>query len=59
MLKVAPSYTTDYRPQDIDLPIKRVKDHSFTILDSSGGEIYLAINHLGDSAKYTNIYISD
>lgn len=45
--------------QEIDLPLKRAKDESFTVLDISDGAILLAINHEGDEAGYTNIYISN
>lgn len=39
--------------------MKRIKDHSFTVLDTAHGEIFLAINHEGDNAKMTNVYVSD
>lgn len=39
--------------------MKRIKDHSFTVLDTEHGEIYLAINHEGDNSKMTNVYVSD
>lgn len=58
-LKIAPSYTDNFKPQVIDLPIKRIKDHSFTVLDTDHGEIYLAINHEDENAKMTNVYVSD
>ena len=41
------------------MPMRRLKEHSYTILDSSEGRIFLQINHLGPKAKYGNIYISD
>lgn len=36
-----------------------MRDHSFTILDSSHGSIYLAINHEKHDSKITNVYYSD
>ena len=59
ILKIAPSFSQNFKPQEIDLPFKRNKDHSFTVLDASHGEIYIAINHEGDSSKMTNVYVSD
>ena len=41
------------------MPIKRVKDESFTILDIINGEIMISINHEGDEKGYTNIYTSN
>ena len=41
------------------LPIKRLKTHGYTILDTSEGQTFLHINHYGDFAKYGNLYISD
>ena len=41
------------------LPIKKIKQSSFTILDTSENQIFLHINHLGSNSKYGTIYISD
>ena len=43
----------------IDLPFKRNKDHSFTVLDTDHGEIYIAIKHEGENSKMTNVYVND
>ena len=45
--------------KEVNLPIKKTNDLSYTILDTTEGKIYLAINHIGESSKFTNIYISD
>lgn len=42
-----------------ELPMKRLTDHSYTLLDTSEGSMFLHINHMGQKAKYGNIYISD
>ena len=42
-----------------ELPMKRLTDHSYTLLDSSEGSMFLHVNHLGQNAKYGNVYISD
>lgn len=36
-----------------------MKDESFTVLDVNKGMIIISINHEGDEAGYTNIYISN
>ncbi|KAL4463962.1 hypothetical protein ABPG74_005899 [Tetrahymena malaccensis] len=59
-LNIGPSYITQSSSRkEIDLPLQRVKDESFTVLDIDGGQILVAINHEGDSAGYTNVYISN
>jgi hypothetical protein len=42
-----------------ELPIKRIPDHSYTLLDSSEDSLMVNINHYGPQASYGNIYISD
>lgn len=42
-----------------ELPMKRMTDHSYTLLDTSEGSMFLHINHIGQKAKYGNVYISD
>ena len=43
----------------IKIRIERVKDHSFTILQSSEGHVVLNINHYSNKAKFGNVYVSD
>lgn len=45
--------------KEVSLPVKKTNDLSYTILDTTIGKIYIAINHMGESAKFTNVYISD
>ncbi|CAG9311653.1 unnamed protein product [Blepharisma stoltei] len=42
-----------------DLPIKRISEHSYTLLDTSEGSIFLNVNHYGPGSRYGNIYESD
>lgn len=42
-----------------ELPIKRLSDHSYTLLDTSEESIFLFVNHIGAKAPYGNVYISD
>jgi len=42
-----------------ELPMKRLTDHSYTLLDTSEGSMFLHINHMGQRTKYGNVYISD
>jgi len=59
VLKVTEPHNSHYNFSDVQLPMKRLKDHSYTILDSSEGQVFLHVNHHGSKAKFGNIYISD
>lgn len=41
-----------------NMPYK-IKQHSYTILDTSEGQVFLHVNHEGDGAKWGNVYQSD
>jgi hypothetical protein len=43
---------------EVEVPIKRMKDHSFTVLDATEDVIFININHLGDDSKFGNVYSS-
>ena len=58
-LKISPNYYRDYKLTPVDLPIQRLKDHSFTILDSTESSIFINVNHFGDEAKFGNVYVSN
>jgi hypothetical protein len=45
-----------YKPE---LPVKRIPEHSYTLIDTSEESIILNINHYGEGAEYGNVYISD
>ena len=49
----------NYEFSEVKMPMRRLKEHSYTILDTTEGRIILHINHLGPKAKYGNLYISD
>lgn len=42
-----------------ELPIKRIPDHSYTLLDNSEGSVFLNVNHYGPGSRYGNVYVSD
>ena len=42
-----------------ELPVKTVPEHSYTLLDSSEGSVFLQVNHHGVMSKYGTIYVSD
>ena len=48
-----------YNFKTVDMPMKRFKEHSYTILDTSEGQVFIQINHHGPDAHFGNIYISD
>jgi len=58
-LLVGQSRTRNYNLKSVQLPNQRLREHSYTILDSSEGQIFLHINHEGSKSTYGNIYISD
>lgn len=67
-LYVGNPMANEYELAPIELPSKKskrkkkateLKEHSYTILDTSEGQIFLHINHEGERSKYGNIYTSD
>jgi len=44
--------------KQVDVPMKRLREHSYTILDTQEGQVFLHVNHQGDNSKTGNIYIS-
>lgn len=50
-------YKYDFK--DVEFPMKHFKEHSYTILDATEGQVFLHVNHFGDTSKHGNIYISD
>jgi len=57
-LMVSKTYSPAYRFKEVDMPLKRLREHSYTILDTAEGQVFLHVNHYGDQSKYGNIYIS-
>ena len=57
-LLVANSSEAEYNFQYVQLP-ETLKDHSYTILDSSEGSVFLNINHLKPSSPMGTTYLSD
>ena len=58
-LKVADPNSRVYRFRDVELPLKHFKEHSYTILDSKEGQVFLHVNHHNEQSRHGNIYISD
>jgi len=58
-LLVSSSRLTRYIMSPINLPVKRLLEHSYTILDTSEHSVFLHINHDGENSRYGNIYKSD
>ena len=48
-----------YDFKDVEFPMRHFKEHSYTILDTTEGQVFLHVNHFGDTSKHGNIYISD
>lgn len=50
-------YRYDFK--EVELPQKHFKEHSYTILDTTEGQVFLHVNHFGETSIHGNIYISD
>jgi hypothetical protein len=57
-LLVADANESVYAFRYVTLP-ETLKDHSYTILDSSDGSVFININHLKPSSPMGTTYISD
>ena len=55
---ISPGFYKDYAFRPVELPTQRLREHSYTILDTEEGQVFLHINHYGEKSKYGNIYIS-
>lgn len=55
---VADPNESSYNFKYVELP-ETLKEHSYTILDTSEGSVFININHLKPSAPMGSIYISD
>ena len=42
-----------------ELPVKRIPEHSYTLIDASEGSLFIHVNHYGAKSNYGTIYISD
>ena len=69
-LYVGNPYQSEYKLNPIALPGKKqskknknkdskLLEHSYTILDTTEGQVFLHINHEGERSKYGSIYVSD
>jgi hypothetical protein len=43
----------------IDLPVRKLPQHSFTLLDTTQGSIVIHVNHYSKRSDYGSIYVSD
>ncbi|CAD8167582.1 unnamed protein product [Paramecium pentaurelia] len=57
-LLIAPAYLDKFQPQPVQLPIP-LNQHTFTILDTSEGQIFLSVSHKEENQRLTNVYVSD
>ncbi len=57
-LQVSYSFLNNYEFRPVDLPLKRLRESSYTILDTEEGQVFLHVNHYDDQSQYGNIYIS-
>jgi Sortilin, neurotensin receptor 3, len=48
-----------FTPQEIKLPIQSLEQHTYTVLDTTEGQIFLSVSHNEENQKLTNIYVSD
>jgi hypothetical protein len=58
-LMVADPNHLPYNFRPVDAPTKHLRHHSYTIVDTSEGQVFLHMNHYSSNTKFGNIYISD
>lgn len=56
---VSKAHRFEYNFQKVELPFNHLKDFSYNILDDSGHQIMLSVNHNGQNSKSANLYISN
>lgn len=49
----------EFKSSPIELPLEQLMEHSYTILDSSDGQIFISVSHSEMNQRLTNIYVSD
>jgi hypothetical protein len=42
-----------------ELPVKRIPEHSYTLVDTSEGSIMIQVNHFNKRSDYGTVYVSD
>ena len=42
-----------------ELPIKKIPEHSYTLVDTSEGSIFIQVNHFSKRSDYGTVYMSD
>ena len=58
-MSIGLSFSKDLTLHPVKIPIEKLTDYSYTILDSYEGTIFLNINHYGKKSKVGNVYVSD
>ena len=48
-----------YNFKPISTPFHSLREHSYTIMDTSEGQVFLHVNHYIGNSKYGNVYVSD
>jgi hypothetical protein len=59
MLLSANSREPTYDFQNIELGMKKFREHSYIFLDTSENSVFLHVNHFGEKSRFGHIYISD
>lgn len=59
MLLSANSKEKIYNFHNIELGLKKFREHSYTFLDTSESSVFLHVNHFGEKSRFGHIYISD
>lgn len=57
-LMVSDSRLPEYHFKNVKLPLS-LKEHSYSITDTSEDSVFLMVNHAGEDARYGHLYISD
>ena len=53
------SYPEPHTFSKAELPIKKIPEHSYTLVDTSEGAVFIQVNHFNKRSDYGTVYISD
>ena len=59
MLLTANSNEKSYNFQHVELGKNKLREHSYTFLDTSANSVFIHVNHFGDKSSFGHIYNSD
>ena len=58
-LFVANPRERNYQLRPIEIPNKKIREHGYTVLDTSEHSVFLHIDHIGSDTPFGHLYVSD